>query len=72
MSKVLMCEANVSEGRRADVVAALVGEIEAIEGVRIADWSSDADHHRSVITFVGPPQKVLEAAKAMARLALEA
>lgn len=71
MSKVLMCEANVSEGRRADVVAALIREIEAIAGVRIADWSSDADHHRSVITFVGPPQRVLEAAKAMGRLALE-
>lgn len=70
MSKVLMCEANVSEGRRADVVEALVSAVRAVDGVKIADWSSDPDHHRSVITFVGAPELVLEAAQAMARVAL--
>ncbi|MGD8495871.1 MAG: glutamate formiminotransferase, partial [Gemmatimonadales bacterium] len=71
MSEVLMCEANVSEGRRLDVVEELVGAVRAVDGVSIADYSSDADHHRSVITFLGPPERVLEGAKSLAALALE-
>ena len=71
MSEVLMCEANVSEGRRDDVVEAFVEAVRAVEGVSIADWSSDADHHRSVITFLGAPERVLEAAKALATAALD-
>lgn len=70
MSEVLMCEANVSEGRRLDVVEELVDAVRNVEGVSIADYSSDADHHRSVITFLGPPERVLEGAQALAALAL--
>jgi len=72
MSEVLMCEANVSEGRRTDVVEGFVAAVRAVEGVSIADWSADADHNRAVITFLGPPGRVLEAAKALADGALEA
>ena len=72
MAEVLMCEANVSEGRRAEVLDALVAAVSAVEGVRIADWSADADHNRAVITFVGEPEKVLEAAKVLADAALAA
>ena len=71
MSKVLMCEANVSEGRRPEVVESLVSSVESVDGVRIADWSSDPDHNRSVITVLGPPDAVLEAAKILAREALD-
>ncbi len=72
MAEVLMCEANVSEGRRAEVLDALVAAVSAVEGVRIADWSADADHNRAVITFVGEPERVLEAAKVLADAALAA
>jgi glutamate formiminotransferase len=44
---------NVSEGRRADVIAELVRAIEAVPGVRLLDHSSDASHNRSVFTLVG-------------------
>jgi glutamate formiminotransferase len=71
MSEVLMCEANVSEGRRNDVVEGFLEAVRSVEGVSIADWSADADHHRSVITFLGPPERVLEAAKALAEAVLE-
>jgi glutamate formiminotransferase len=71
MSKVLMCESNVSEGRRAEVVDELVAAVRAVDGVKVADWSADPDHNRAVITYVGPPEKVLEAAKALASAALE-
>ncbi len=72
MAEVLMCEANVSEGRRADVLETLVAAAGGVRGVRIADWSADADHNRAVITFVGEPEPVLEAAKALADVALAA
>ena len=71
MSEVLMCEANVSEGRRLEVIEGFVAAVRAIEGVSIADWSADADHHRSVITFLGSPERVLEGAKALAEAVLE-
>lgn len=70
MSEVMMCEANVSEGRRIDLVEQFVDAVRAVEGVSIADFSSDADHHRSVITFLGPPDRVLEGAKALATAVL--
>jgi len=70
MSEVLMCEANVSEGRRLDLVEGFVDAVRAVDGVSIADYSSDADHHRSVITFLGPPERVLEGAKALATAVL--
>jgi len=72
MAEVLMCEANVSEGRRTAVLEALIAAVSAVEGVRIADWSADADHNRAVITFVGEPERVLEAAKVLAESALAA
>jgi glutamate formiminotransferase len=72
MSEVLMCEANVSEGRRLDVVEQFVEAVRGVEGVSIADYSSDGDHHRSVITFLGPPEGVLQAAKNLATAVLEA
>ncbi|MDT8436924.1 MAG: glutamate formimidoyltransferase [Gemmatimonadota bacterium] len=72
MAEVLMCETNVSEGRRRDVVESFVAAARGVEGVRVADWSLDGDHNRAVITFLGPPEAVLEAAKALAARALEA
>ena len=44
---------NVSEGRRADVIAKMVAAIEGVPGVRLLDHSSDASHNRSVFTLVG-------------------
>ena len=47
------CVPNVSEGRRADVVAALVDAVRRVAGVRLLDCSSDPSHNRSVLTMVG-------------------
>ena len=71
MPEILMCETNVSEGRRKEVVGELVEVVRSVPGVRVADWSADADHNRAVITYLGSPDRVLEAAKALAGLALE-
>lgn len=50
---------NFSEGRRPEVVAALVQAIQA-PGVQLLNYSSDWDHNRTVITIAGPPKAVLQ------------
>lgn len=66
MQQILMAEPNISEGRRLDVVEQVVDAVRAVPGVTVADYSSDADHNRSVISFIGAPDAVLEGAKALA------
>lgn len=65
------CIPNFSEGRRMEVIDSIAAAISAVAGVRILDRHSDADHNRSVITFAGPPQGVLEAAYAAIARAAE-
>src|SRR5438874_9820381 len=60
--KLIESVPNFSEGRRAEVVAAISNAIGAVEGVTILDSSSDASHNRSVITFVVPIERAVEAA----------
>lgn len=63
MKKPLVeCVANYSEGRRLEVVEAIAQAIQSVPQVIILDRHSDPDHNRSVITFVGPPEQVEEAA----------
>jgi glutamate formiminotransferase len=50
---LIECVPNVSEGRRADVVDAIVRAVADTPGVHLLDWSSDASHNRSVITLAG-------------------
>lgn len=66
MQQILMAEPNISEGRRLDVVEQVVDAVRAVPGVTVADYSSDTDHNRSVISFIGAPDAVLEGAKALA------
>ncbi len=56
------CIPNFSEGRRPEVIEAILGAITAVDGVVLLDRHSDPDHNRTVVTFVGPPAAVEEAA----------
>jgi len=58
---LIECVPNVSEGRRADVIAALAAAI-AAPGVHLLDQSSDPSHNRTVYTFAGEPAAVRDAA----------
>lgn len=58
---MLECVPNFSEGRDRNVVVSLLDTVRAA-GAEILDWSMDPDHHRSVLTFVGDPSTVAEAA----------
>jgi glutamate formiminotransferase len=57
---------NFSEGRNPSVVAAVVGAIQSVPGAEVWDWSLDADHHRSVVTFAVPLERAADAAVAAA------
>lgn len=65
------CVPNFSEGRRADVVQALIAAMAAVDGAHVLDSSSDPDHNRTVITLVGTPAAVEEAAFRAIALAAE-
>lgn len=69
--KILECVPNISEGTDLDLVEQVVEQIRQVEGVKLLDYSSDADHNRSVLTYLGRPEAVLEATQAMALKTLE-
>jgi glutamate formiminotransferase / formiminotetrahydrofolate cyclodeaminase len=56
------CVPNFSEARRPEVLEAILQSIRSVPAVRVLDRHSDMDHNRTVITFVGPPEGVEEAA----------
>lgn len=69
--KIIECVPNFSEGRDEKKLTAIAKAIESVPGVRLADFSGDADHNRSVFTFLGTPEVLLEAALAACGRALE-
>ena len=72
MSPAPLLEAvpNFSEGRDPAVILAIVNAMKAA-GADVLDWSADPDHHRSVVTLVGTPAVVENAAVEGARVAIE-
>lgn len=60
--KLVECVPNFSEGRRRQVVETIVAAMVAVSGARVLDHSSEPSHNRTVVTLVGPPESVLEAA----------
>jgi len=71
MTEIVECVPNFSEGRRKEVVDAIAQSIASVPGVRVLDQEMDADHNRSVITFVGDRTSVAEAAFRGAKKAVE-
>src|SRR5215212_11910418 len=57
---------NFSEGRERDRISRIVAAVRSVEGVRVLGLHSDPDHNRSVLTFAGEEEAVLEAAVALA------
>lgn len=62
LSRIVECVPNFSEARRPEVIEDILKSIRDIPGVYILDRHSDIDHNRTVITFVGDPDAVIEAA----------
>jgi glutamate formiminotransferase/formiminotetrahydrofolate cyclodeaminase len=63
MSKALLeCVPNFSEGRDPAIIRRITAAIEAIEGVKVLDVDPGKTTNRTVVTFVGTPNEVVEAA----------
>ena len=62
MKRIVQCVPNFSEGRRQDVIDGIVAAMSDVSGAQVLDVQSDLDHNRSVVTFVGTPQAVVETA----------
>ena len=60
--KIVECVPNFSEGRNIENINRIIDAIKSVEGVKVLDTESDKDHNRSVITFIGDPESVEEAA----------
>src|SRR6266545_6966760 len=60
--QLVECVPNFSEGRDLAKIDAIAQAIAGVPGVVLLDRESDADHNRSVLTFVGPPSAVADAA----------
>ena len=71
MERIVECVPNISEGRRKDVIEAVVNEVRSTPNVMLLDYSSDESHNRSVITFMGEPAAVVDAAVKLAKKAAE-
>lgn len=68
--KLVECVPNFSEGRDPEKIQAITREIEAVPGVKLLDVDPGASTNRTVVTFIGPPEAVAEAAfRAIARAA---
>ncbi len=60
MRRLVECVPNFSEGRRKEVVEAIVEPFKGVDGVSLLDYSADPDHNRMVVTAVGDPDVMLE------------
>ena len=71
MDRIVECVPNFSEGRNQTTVCALVHAVESVPGVWLLDQTMDRDHHRSVLSFAGEPDAVVEAAFRAIRVATD-
>jgi len=68
---IIECVPNLSEGRDPRAIAIFAERVRERPGVELLDYSGDADHNRSVFTFIGSPNAVIEAALSLAREAVD-
>jgi len=69
--KLIECVPNFSEGRDMNIIKQITNEIEAVEGVKLIDVDPGKATNRTVVTFVGTPDEVVEAAFRATRKAME-
>jgi glutamate formiminotransferase / formiminotetrahydrofolate cyclodeaminase len=62
MDQLIECVPNFSEGVNMDVIRQITAEVEGVEGVKLLNVDAGKGTNRTVVTFVGPPGPVCEAA----------
>ena len=71
MKKIVECVPNFSEGRRKEIIEEIIDQVRKRKDVKLLDYSSDPDHNRTDVTFIGEPQSVKEAALDLAMKCVE-
>ncbi len=71
MAKIVECVPNFSAARNPEEVEAIIDVVRSAPGVTLLDYAPDNDHNRTVVTFIGPPDEVAEAAFQLAKKAAE-
>ena len=71
MKPIIECVPNISEGRDMNKINEIARQVETVEGVKLLDVDPGKATNRTVITFVGEPDKVVEAAFRLIRKAKE-
>lgn len=69
--KVLLCEVNISEGRNTELIEEVTRALLKNNDVKMIDFNSDKDHNRSVYTYIGEPEAVLQGTIRLADKAVE-
>lgn len=69
--KRLMAEVNISEGENKELIQAVMDALLEDSSIELIDYDSDKDHNRTVYTYVGEPNAVLEGTKRLAKVAIE-
>ena len=62
IQRIIECVPNFSEGRNMQVIKQITDVIERVEGVKLLNVDPGAATNRTVVTFVGSPEQVVEAA----------
>ena len=71
MAKIIESVPNISEGRNKEVIEACVDQIRTTPGCTLLNYSSDEDHNRTVITYMGSLEGCEEASVKLAKKAVE-
>ncbi len=69
--KVIECVPNISEGRDRNKIESIAAALSGVEGAKLLDVCIDADHNRTVLTFIGQPEDVERGAAAVCARALD-
>ena len=71
MQKIVECVPNISEGRNPDIIEKCAEAVRKVNGVKLLDVDPGKSTNRTVFTFVGDPQSIVEAAFQFAKVAFE-
>lgn len=71
MAQIVECVPNFSEGRNKEVIDAIAQAIASVDGCSLLDVDPGVSTNRTVYTFVGSPESVVEGALNGARMAMQ-
>jgi glutamate formiminotransferase / 5-formyltetrahydrofolate cyclo-ligase len=71
MGKYILAVPNFSDGKRPEVIEAIVDQVRNVKGVKLLDYHPDPDFNRTVVTLIGKPQELKEALLNLASKSIE-